>query len=342
MERAAEGSPRGLRSLCNIPEGTPLALVMYDDSLSGMDRPSARGVKRRTPRSQTDREEDEEDGADEDEGDGSEGAAAHPGSPAHTFECRKQHALVRVGSERGSYRQITVEDWARAARLSRCTAAVALSHAHAPFALSKRMAARLGETHAEWLRACVERARALDPAPAVFAYVHVGAGPRAQRALIDSAAALGVAGFAVGGVFSGESAEERAPALRAMWDALPEGLPRWLLNVSAVDDVLALRRTLRGLRWLSGGAAERAAQRGVAVLPPADGVGDVRSLDCRDRTNLLSAGPLASGCACYACRNHSLGYVCHLHLVHELLGTMLLHGHNRGQLLRALGYERPS
>jgi len=55
---------------------------------------------------------------------------------------------------------------------------------------------------------------------------------------------------------------------------------------------------------------------------------DVRSLKFR-----TSKEPLMKGCACYACKNHSRGYINHLIHSREMLGDSLLFIHNMQQLL---------
>ena len=39
-------------------------------------------------------------------------------------------------------------------------------------------------------------------------------------------------------------------------------------------------------------------------------------------------GPIDEGCGCYACKNYSRAYLCHLHKSREMVGPMLCSIHN--------------
>ena len=73
--------------------------------------------------------------------------------------------------------------------------------------------------------------------------------------------------------------------------------------------------------------AEAAAAPAAAAASSSSG-GDDTKLNLRAPQHALDRAPLLSGCACFACRRHSRGYLHHLLLTHEMLAQVLLEAHN--------------
>ena len=57
-------------------------------------------------------------------------------------------------------------------------------------------------------------------------------------------------------------------------------------------------------------------------------------LDLTEEKYVRDTRPLLAGCTCHACRHHTRAYIHHLIRAKEMLGEILMYGHNQHQLIR--------
>ena len=57
-------------------------------------------------------------------------------------------------------------------------------------------------------------------------------------------------------------------------------------------------------------------------------------LDLTEEKYVRDVRPLLVGCTCHACRHHTRAYIHHLIRAKEMLGEILMYGHNQHQLIR--------
>ncbi|MBN2113838.1 MAG: tRNA guanosine(34) transglycosylase Tgt [Acidimicrobiia bacterium] len=178
-----------------------------------------------------------------------------------------------------------------------------------------------------------ERARAVHTRPdqALFGIVQGGTDPELRAESAAATAALGFAGFGIGGLAVGESAEERHPALEAAVAALPPDRVRYLMGLGDTEGVLAA--VGRGCDLFDCVWPTRLARHGKVLSRLGDYA--VR------RAELAEAeGPIDPECPCPTCRRYSLGYLRHLRVTGELLGHRLLSIHNLTYTLGVLAGAR--
>ncbi|CAN8073698.1 unnamed protein product, partial [Agarophyton chilense] len=148
-----------------------------------------------------------------------------------------------------------------------------------------------------------------------------------------------VAGFAIEGLYAGESPTRRFECVAACVNAVSHtSLPRLLLGGSGAPHEV-LRAVAAGVDVVEADypfemAAAGRALRLLHSLP-------ALSLHARDLAR--STAPLAARCGCGACAgspHFSRGYVHHLLDVHEMMGASLLALHNMWQYLRWFDHLR--
>jgi queuine tRNA-ribosyltransferase len=138
----------------------------------------------------------------------------------------------------------------------------------------------------------------------------------------ESAATLvrtGFEGYAIGGLAVGEPQGVMFEILEATLPALPVDRPRYLMGVGKPEDLV--------------GAVGRGVDLFDCVLPTRSGrTGQAWTrlgpLNLRNARHADDPRPLDPACACPACREHSRAYLHHLVKAGEILGAILLTGHN--------------
>ena len=174
------------------------------------------------------------------------------------------------------------------------------------------------ERTTRWLHRCLA-ARRHAQRTALFGIVQGGLYEDLRRAHAAEITALGLEGYAIGGLSVGEPREQMVAMVEACTSVLPEDRPRYLMGVGYPVDILL------------------AVQRGVAifdcVLPTRSGrFGQAFTaagrLTIRHARYREDASPLDPSCRCYTCRSFSRAYLRHLFLGKEILGPRLLSLHN--------------
>jgi queuine tRNA-ribosyltransferase len=135
----------------------------------------------------------------------------------------------------------------------------------------------------------------------------------------EESAALGLDGYAVGGLAVGESHEEMYRILDKVVPHLPQDKPTYLMGVGTPANILE--------------AVERGIDFFDCVYPSRNGRhGHVYTN--RGKLNLLNKAyerdlsPIEEGCGCPACRHYSRAYIRHLLKAGEMLGMRLCVLHN--------------
>lgn len=154
---------------------------------------------------------------------------------------------------------------------------------------------------------------------ALFGIVQGGVDPQLRRRSARATAALGFAGFGIGGLSVGESAAERNLALEACVPELPPHRPRYLMGVG--DSVGMLDAIARGVDMFDCVWPTRLARHGKVL-------GWAGDYNLRAGAYARDDRPLDPGCECLACRRYTRSYLRHLLRVGELTSQRLLSIHN--------------
>eukprot|EP00727_Mastigamoeba_balamuthi_P004810 m51a1_g14327 hypothetical protein (387) ;mRNA; f:88533-90482 len=185
----------------------------------------------------------------------------------------------------------------------------------------------------KWLDECVAAAKGRD----LNILGVVQGGPWADMRVWYAAevAKRPVAGFVLGGFGYGEPTAQRNELVKATIDALPRDKLRVIPGVGTPEDVLDM--VALGVDIVQSNYPNEITELGCALSFPLDPIAaqpresasaDPHKINLRDTVYALDKGPLVEGCACFACRNHTRGYVHHLMNTHEMLAEILLSLHN--------------
>jgi queuine tRNA-ribosyltransferase len=192
-----------------------------------------------------------------------------------------------------------------------------------PFHASREYTARSTERTHRWLDRCVEWHEGNAPAwQHLYGIVQGGVYEDLRAESAQRIAAAPVAGVAVGGSL-GQEKEEMHEVVRWSLAPVPEEMPRHLLGIGDVDDILAA--VAAGIDSFDCATPTRLARHGSALVPDPDTRWRVDLHKSRWRD---SQEPIADGCPCPACRNHTRGYLHYLSRAGELTAARLLTLHN--------------
>jgi queuine tRNA-ribosyltransferase len=201
---------------------------------------------------------------------------------------------------------------------------VAMAFDHCPSTPGDRAQVEdaLGRTQ-RWLERCVRRHRELGGearGQALFGIVQGGAFPDLRERSVAAALAHDLVGYAIGGVCVGESREQMLVAIEAAAPLLPEDRPRYLMGVGTPRDFFdAVERGIDLFDCVTPTRHGRTHQAFTSEGP----------LNLRNARFARDPRPLDERCDCPACADgYSRGYLRHLAKSGEMLGAMLLTGHN--------------
>ncbi|HEX2232510.1 MAG TPA: tRNA guanosine(34) transglycosylase Tgt, partial [Thermoleophilaceae bacterium] len=203
-----------------------------------------------------------------------------------------------------------------------------------PFHVNRDYTVRSMERTHRWLDRCV--AWHAEHAPAgqlLFGIVQGGVHEdlRAQSAEYVSAAP--VAGVAIGGSL-GPGKDEMREVVGWSLRGLPEERPRHLLGIGDVDDVL--HAVAAGIDAFDCATPTRLARHGTALVPDPEARW---RLDLTRSAWRSSREPIAEGCPCPACTEHTRGYLHYLARARELTAARLITLHNltfMGELMKGI------
>ncbi len=136
-------------------------------------------------------------------------------------------------------------------------------------------------------------------------------------------ASQNIAGIAIGGVSVGEKKREMRNEVSWAMPYLPESLPRHLLGIGRVEDILDF--VPLGVDTFDCAEPTRLARNGVVFRKRGK---LCAQLDLTKSRYQKDKNPIEKKCACYTCQNFSLSFLHHLFKERELLGYYLATYHN--------------
>jgi queuine tRNA-ribosyltransferase len=153
----------------------------------------------------------------------------------------------------------------------------------------------------------------------LFGIIQGGVDPELRARSAEATAELGFAGFGIGGLSVGESADERNATLEVTVAHLPPDRVRYVMGLGDTEGVLDA--VARGCDLFDCVWPTRLARHGKVLT----GSGDFSI----KRAEFVSDDrPLDRNCGCFTCLHHSRAYLRHLRNTGELLGHRLLSIHN--------------
>jgi len=171
-----------------------------------------------------------------------------------------------------------------------------------------------------WARRSLAAHRAAGAgARALFGIVQGGAFADVRARAVEDTVALGLDGYAIGGMAVGEPKPLMHDLTEAVARGLPADRPRYLMGVGKPGDLL--EAVARGVDMFDCVLPTRNARNGQAFT--ADG-----PITIKQARWARDPSPLDPECPCYACRRFSRAYLRHLFLSEELLVYRLLTLHN--------------
>jgi queuine tRNA-ribosyltransferase len=168
-----------------------------------------------------------------------------------------------------------------------------------------------------WGERCLAAHRRDDLA--LFGIVQGGTDPELRARSARATAALGFAGFAIGGLSVGEEVAARHQALEASVAELPADGVRYVMGLGDTEGVLDA--VARGVDLFDCVWPTRLARHGKVLTRSGDF--QIRRAEFAD-----DPLPLDPGCGCFTCRHHSRAYLRHLRTTGEILALRLLSIHN--------------
>ena len=205
-----------------------------------------------------------------------------------------------------------------------------------PFHAGYDYTARSLERTHRWAARCLAYHQQHPTDQALFGIVHGGVFPNLRRASAEYISSLPFDGLAIGGSL-GANKTQIAEVVDMTVPHLPEHLPRHLLGIGDVDDLI--EGVARGIDMFDCVTPTRLGRHGAAL---------VRDPARRWKLNVLNAalredpGPLDPACGCYTCHHYSRAYIHHLFRAQELLGIRLVSLHNVAFLIDLMRQIRAS
>ena len=132
-------------------------------------------------------------------------------------------------------------------------------------------------------------------------------------------AELDLAGYAIGGLAVGESAEEMYRIIEAVEPYMPADKPRYLMGVGTPQNIL--EAVYRGIDFFDCVMPSRNARHGNVFTWHG-------KMNIMNEKYAKDPRPIDEGCGCPACRNYSRAYIRHLIKAKEALGMRLAVVHN--------------
>jgi queuine tRNA-ribosyltransferase len=192
-----------------------------------------------------------------------------------------------------------------------------------PFHVDRDYTARSTERTHRWLDRCADWHGEHAPDwQLLYGIVQGGTYEDLRTESAERIAAAPVGGIAVGGSLGQEKEQMREVVRWAVRPAPPEK-PRHLLGIGDVDDILA--SVAAGIDTFDCATPTRLGRHGTALVADP---GARWRLDLAKARHRASDEPIADGCPCPACRDHTRGYIHYLIRADEPTGKRLITHHN--------------
>jgi queuine tRNA-ribosyltransferase len=153
----------------------------------------------------------------------------------------------------------------------------------------------------------------------LFGIVQGGVYSELRRESVEELKGISFDGYAVGGLAVGEGQKVMFQVLEDTIPHLPYNRPRYLMGVGKPSDLVGA--VMRGIDMFD------------CVLPTRSGRTDqaftrMGQLNMRNARHKNDTRPIDNKCTCYTCQKYTRGYIHHLGLCKEILGSTLLSWHN--------------
>jgi queuine tRNA-ribosyltransferase len=192
-----------------------------------------------------------------------------------------------------------------------------------PFHADRDYTARSTERTHRWLDRCLAWHEREGPAgQAVFGIVQGGVHEDLRRESAERNSIAAVDGIAIGGTL-GREKEEMRTVLAFTAPLLPADVPRHLLGIGEVDDLMTFIGL--GIDLFDCAIPTRIARHGTALAPNPEGR---HRIDLTKSVYADDDSPIVESCPCEACTNHTRAYLHYLARSKDLTGTRLLTLHN--------------
>lgn len=165
----------------------------------------------------------------------------------------------------------------------------------------------------------------------LFGIVQGGTHLDLRRASVDALRAIGLEGYAIGGLAVGEPTEAMYTVVEAVAPMLPEDQPRYLMGVGTPQNLLEC--IARGIDMFDCVMPTRNARNGQVFT--SQGKVNLRNAKHREDDR-----PIDPSCPCETCQNYSRAYIRHLLNVDEITGYVLTTIHNLSFYLNLMAGAR--
>ncbi len=184
------------------------------------------------------------------------------------------------------------------------------------------------ERTTRWLKICIDEVaknnaaeNAINPNQLLFG---INQGSTYDNLRADHMKAIAqfqdnLAGYAIGGLAVGESAQEMYHIIEVVEPHMPQDKPRYLMGVGTPGNILNAVR--RGVDFFDCVMPSRNARHGNLFTSKG-------FMNLNNEKYMRDPRPIEEGCQCPACRSYSRAYIRHLFKARELLGMRLCVLHN--------------
>ena len=186
-----------------------------------------------------------------------------------------------------------------------------------PYSQDKRVIKKSLDLTVKWAKRA--RASRQREEQALFGIIQGGIFKDLRRESLERTVELDFDGYALGGLFVGESREESFEILREISPAMPAEKPRYVMGtgtplelLEAVASGIDLFDCVNPTRYGRNGSAWTS--KGLVVV--------------RNGKYNRDLKPIDENCGCYTCKNFSRSYLRHLFNCQEMLGPQLVSLHN--------------
>jgi queuine tRNA-ribosyltransferase len=170
-----------------------------------------------------------------------------------------------------------------------------------------------------WARRCLEEKQKYETDQAIFGIIQGGLDKILRTEHAGQISSLAFDGCAIGGLSVGEENEVTHEIVAATVPAIPHEKPRYLMGMGTPLDIINAVEC--GIDMFDCVFPTRGARNGLLFT-------EKGRVNIKNSKYASVTEPPDSQCDCYACRNFSSAYLRHLHVSHEILGSMLCTIHN--------------
>jgi queuine tRNA-ribosyltransferase len=158
-----------------------------------------------------------------------------------------------------------------------------------------------------------------NPGQAQFGIIQGGTFPRLRAESVAATTAIGFEAYAIGGLSVGEPVDVMYDVVGFTAPLLPDDRPRYLMGTGMPDDLVEC--VARGIDMFDCVLPTRNGRNGQVFTE--DG-----PMNLRNARFARDDRPIADGCRCYTCRQHSRAYLRHLFQAQEMNAGTLASLHN--------------